>query len=157
MKKFLKKGDVKEVFKQYDEVLQYFFSFYCRSEHHGIGRDYEVDMRTMNYKEFVRFSYQTGIVPTLIPVEDVVHTFHRLMRECLNEFPDSDEARLQVLNFDFFKRALVRIAALGQANLGGQKNAVLEKKMEEENEKREKDKEQKAKLERRYQKQMKKI
>lgn len=25
VKKFLKKGDVKEVFKQYDQVLQYFF------------------------------------------------------------------------------------------------------------------------------------
>jgi len=37
VKKFLKKGDVKSVFKEYDEVLKYFFTFYCKSEHHGIG------------------------------------------------------------------------------------------------------------------------
>lgn len=89
-------------------------------------------------------------MPTLIPVEDLNHTFHRLMREQKDQFPDSDECRHNVMNFDFFKRALIRISALGQANLGGQKGAVLEKKMEEENEKREQDKERKEKLERKY-------
>lgn len=72
------------------------------------------------------------------------------MREQKDMAPDADETRHTVMNFEMFKRALVRIAALGQANLGGQKEAVLEKKMEEENERREQEKQRKDKLERKY-------
>ncbi len=110
VRKFLKKGDVKEVFKEYDDVLHYFFQFYCKSEHHGIGQDYETQIQTMDFREFIRFGYQTNIVPTLIPVEDLNHIFHRLVREREDE---DKTLTLKVLDFEYFKRALVRIAALG--------------------------------------------
>jgi len=38
-------------------------------------------METMDFREFIRFGYQCNIVPTLMPVEDLNHIFHRLVRE----------------------------------------------------------------------------
>jgi hypothetical protein len=150
----LKKGDVKSVFDEYDDVLNYFFLFYSRCEHHSIGQDYEEDMVTMDFREFIRFGYQVNIVPTIIPVEDMNHVFHRLIRERETEFPEKIH---KVLDYDFFKRALVRIACLGQENLGGQKNQALEKLMEEENKKKDEDKEKKKKLNDKWERAHKKV
>ena len=111
VKKFLKKGDVKSVFKDHDEVLKYFFQFYCKSEHHSIGMDYELDMQTMDFKEFIRFGYQCNIVPTLMPVEDLNHIFHRLVRE--REDEDPEFGHKNKIDFDWFKRALIRISCIG--------------------------------------------
>ena len=41
VEKFLKKGDVKELFDKYDKELRHFFDFYCKCEDHQIGHDYE--------------------------------------------------------------------------------------------------------------------
>lgn len=69
------------------------------------------------------------------------------MRERDAEKP---EEKHQVLEWEYFLRALVRIACLGQAQLGGQKKGALEKKMEEENAKKEADKERKDKARKKF-------
>lgn len=110
IKNFLKQDDVKKVIEDYDEQLGHFFKFYCNSEHHAIGMDLELDQRSLDFWEFVRFCYQCNIVPTLISVEDCNTTYHRIMRERDAEHPDSKH---QVLEWEYFLRALVRIACLG--------------------------------------------
>ena len=57
------------------------------------------------------------------------------MRERQDERSD---VRLQVHDYDYFLKTLVRIAALSQDYLGGQRDARLEKRMEELNKEREK-------------------
>lgn len=79
--KFLKKGDVEEVFKNYDRELWHFFKFYCMCEDHKIGHEYEERTSWLNFKCLSRFAYQTNVVPTLISVDDLNYIFHRLMRE----------------------------------------------------------------------------
>ena len=37
IKKIVKKGDVKAVLDEFDDVFKYFFEFYCRSEDHRLG------------------------------------------------------------------------------------------------------------------------
>lgn len=67
-----------------------------------------------------------------------------MLRELEIEQPEN--AELKSFDYDFFKRMLVRIAALGQFKLGGQKQALLEAKLEEENDEREKQKQLKEKM-----------
>jgi len=133
--KFIEKPAVKAVFDKYDVPLKYFFDFYSRSEHHGIEFDLDKQMETMNYKEFIRFGYQSNIVPTLIPIEEMNRTFKLLVRERQQE---SNDIKLQVLDYKYFIKSLVRIAAIAQDYLGGQKGTRLEKRMEEINKQKEK-------------------
>lgn len=129
--KFIEKSAVKQVLEKYDVPLKYFFEFYSRSEHHGISFELDKHMETMNYKEFIRFGYQSNIVPALIPVEEMNHIYKLLIRERQDEFDNDDNSKLQVLDYRYFLKALVRIAAIAQDILGGQKGKKLEKRMEE--------------------------
>jgi hypothetical protein len=126
--KFINKKAVKEVFDRYDIPLRYFFEFYSRSEHHQISHNLHKDMETMDFKEFIRFGYQTHIVPVLLPIDEMKSMFKQLVRQRQDE---NKEESMQVLDYDYFLKALVRIAALGQDNLGGQKGKKLEVRMEE--------------------------
>ena len=116
--RFLEKPKVKEVFETYDAPLRYLFQFYCKSEHHEISFSLGRDVETMNYKEFIRFGYQSNIVPALIPVEEMSHTFKLVSREAKDE---NDNAKIKVLDYNFFIKTLVRISAIAQDYLGGQK------------------------------------
>ena len=57
IRKFLKKGHVKSVFDEYEDVFKYFFRFYCRAEDHTLGEDLEENLQTMDYREFIRFGF----------------------------------------------------------------------------------------------------
>jgi len=128
VKKFSEKAAVKEILHKYDIPLRYFFDFYSKSEHHEISFQLDSNMETMNYKEFIRFGYQSHIVPALLPVEEMTHTFRLLVRERQEEL---DNENMQVLDYKYFIKALIRIAAISQDYLGGQKGKKLEKRIEE--------------------------
>ena len=92
----------------------------------------------MNLREFVRFSFQHRIIPTLIErPDDIVKLFKHAVKA------DAGSNQLQ-LSFEGFKKCLVRVAVLAQDQIGGQKEDLLgqriEKIMEEkEEEQRKKD------------------
>ena len=81
IKKFIEKPVVKAVFDKFDVPLRYFFDFYSKSEHHGISFELDQNMETMNQKEFVRFAYQSNIVPTLLPIDEINRQFKLLVRD----------------------------------------------------------------------------
>lgn len=145
--KFVAKPAVKAVFDKYDVPLRYFFDFYSKSEHHGISFELDQNMETMNQKEFVRFAYQSNIVPALLPIDEINRQFKALVRQRQDERSD---VRLQVLDYDYFLKALVRIAALAQDYLGGQRGARLEKHIEELDKERQKASTLKKTLAKRY-------
>lgn len=126
--KFLEKPSVKAVLDKFNVPLKYFFEFYSRSEHHEISSALDDDMETMNYKEFIRFGYQSNIVPTLFPIEELNRTFKLLVRERQDETKDT---KRHVIDYGYFLKAIVRIAAIAQDYLGGQKGQKLEKRMED--------------------------
>jgi hypothetical protein len=126
--KFITKPSVKAVFDKFDVPLKYFFEFYSRSEHHVISNELERNMESMNKKEFIRFAYQTHIVPALIPIKDMNNMFKLLVRERMTEDP---QITMQVLDYKYFMKSLVRIAAIAQDYLGGQKGKLLEKHLQE--------------------------
>lgn len=132
--KFMTKKSVTEVFTKYDYQLRYFFDFYGKSYYHELSRELEKEYENLNYKEFIKFGYESHIIPTLIPINEIIYIFNQLTRE-RNE---ADPKSVQTIDYESFKKALVRISAVAQGLLGGQKGPLLEKKMEEETKKTEK-------------------
>jgi hypothetical protein len=129
--KFMKNKQVTAVFDAYEAQLRYFYDYYCKCEHHELTRDIDKDYETINYKEFIRFAYESNIIPTIMQVPQIVYIFHQLVREANDEDPKNG----QVLNYEYFKKALVRVATVGQQLLGGQVGPKFEKKQEENKEK----------------------
>lgn len=88
-------------------------------------------MNSMNFREFIRFGFQQNIVPALMPPEKLVLIFRQLIRDMqfnLTTNQDTyigDNVRAQVLTYDWFKQALVRIAVAAQNELGGQREDQL--------------------------------
>lgn len=69
LNKFMKGKAVTSVFKAYEVQLKYFYDYYCKSEHHELTRDIDRDFSTLNYKEFIKFGYESNIIPTIIPIQ----------------------------------------------------------------------------------------
>ena len=136
--KFVEKKAVKEVFQKYDEQLKYYYDYYAKQVYHELTRDIDNEFSTINSKEFTKFAYEFNIIPTIVPIHEVVYIFNTLVRERNDEDPTTG----QKIDYEYFKKAIVRISAVGQKLLGGQKGELLEKKMEKETA----DKEKKDKL-----------
>lgn len=143
--KFMKAKQVTKVFNAYDAQLKYMFDFYCKSDHHDLST-IEKAYENMNYREFIKFGYESNVIPTVIPINEILYIYNQLARERNDEDPKAS----QELNYEYFKKALVRISAVGQALLGGQNGPKFEKKMEELKEKEEKDKKKKELLAKKY-------
>ena len=63
-----------------------------------------------------------------MPVHEISYIYNQLLREKLDLEPDS----LKAIDYEHFKKGIVRISAVGQSLLGGQNGPKFEKKMEEE-------------------------
>ena len=126
--KFMSKKPVAAVFSKYEDQLKYYFYHYARSEHHALSRDFEKEYETLSFREFKKFAYEWNIIPTLMPVHEISYIYNQLLREKLDLEPDS----LKAIDYEHFKKGIVRISAVGQSLLGGQNGPKFEKKMEEE-------------------------
>lgn len=72
------------------------------------------------------------------------------MREIEVEQPEN--AKFRAIDYEHFKKLIVRIAALGQSHLGGQKQDLLDQFLEEETKKKKEDQEWKDRLIKKYEK-----
>lgn len=131
--KFMQNKQVVQVFDAYEAQLRYFFDFYALSDHHELTRDMEKEYENLNYKEFIKFGYESNIIPTIVPMNEIIYIFNQLVRERGDKEPKAGNH----LSFEYFKKALVRISCVGQALLGGQNGPKFEKKMDEIREKEE--------------------
>jgi len=78
-------------------------------------------------------------VPALLPPDYMIQIFRQLIRERIEELSGkvednyfSDKNFDQVLDYEYFKKSLVRIAIMAQDYLGGLKDDLFIKKLEEE-------------------------
>jgi hypothetical protein len=65
--------------------LQKYFKFYANEGKQEIGVDLEIQMNMMGFREFVKFGYQTKIVPVLASSDDIVQSFRQIARQSVNE------------------------------------------------------------------------
>jgi DNA-binding NtrC family response regulator len=78
----------------------------------------EHNKENMNLREFVRLSFQHRIIPTLIErPDDIVKIYKHSVK--------GEKASLQ-LNYEQFKKCLIRVAVLAQDQIGGQKEEMLD-------------------------------
>jgi hypothetical protein len=106
---FLQSNEVQEVFNKYDRSLRHMYKFYAAQD----KLDWqEHNKENMNLREFVRFTYQHRIIPTLIErPDDIVKLFkHSVKAEGNNQLQ---------LNLEGFKKCLIRVAVLAQDQIGG--------------------------------------
>ena len=73
---FLKQPEVEEVLDQkYERALRHMYKFYASQDKKDVEFNLERSMSTLNFREFIRFSYQQMIVPVLLPPDDAVFIF----------------------------------------------------------------------------------
>ena len=122
----------------------------------------------MHLKQFAKLGYQSKIVPIMMKADDITSTFRNMVRqfqmsnaggeseqgtgrtsglerketmlEGKEKFADkaSDATNLNYMNYDTFKKALVRISIIGCEYLGGQSEEAA-RKLAEMNDKRNQD------------------
>jgi len=148
--KFLEKPDVAQVITDHEKGLNKYFSFYCLQGKAELGMDTDFKTTNLHFKEFVKFGYQSKITPVVASSEEVVSTFRFIARNqeaerLEKEGDEKGEATRandklnsqQYISYESFKKALVRIAIVGQESLGGQteeqkkRNEDLEKQRKE--------------------------
>ena len=71
---------MRSAFDKYEKGLTKYFKHYCRQAKLELGVDPAFRMENMHYKEFVKFGYQTKIVPMLATSEDVSNTFRNVAK-----------------------------------------------------------------------------
>jgi hypothetical protein len=117
---------VQNVFGLYENSLHYLYKFYASQDKKELAFNLESSMNTLNFREFIRFGYQQNIVPALLPPDAMVTIFRQLIRERREELTGKiendyigDQNFALVLDYDYFKKALIRIAIMSQDLLGG--------------------------------------
>jgi hypothetical protein len=69
------KPEVENIFALYEKSLLHMFKFYASQDKKDIGFSMQKDMNTINFREFVRFGFQSNISPVLLIPDDVVVIF----------------------------------------------------------------------------------
>ena len=96
----------------------------------------------MNLREFVRFSYQHRVIPVLIEKpEDSVKIFKQTVKAESN-----GGINLLQINFEGFKKSLVRIAVFAQDQIGGQREDLLSERMRRDRKEQEEERNKKKRL-----------
>jgi hypothetical protein len=126
----LKKDDVAKLFTQYDPALRGLFDFYANqdSAKDKLSYDSQLLADTLTFKELVRFGYQSELVPVMISPDDLVKIYKSTVRA--NDDNKSKASEANMLDFDTFKRALIRLSALAQDTLGDGTEDPLKNKLD---------------------------
>lgn len=109
-------NSIDELYDQYDNGLRKYFRFYALLDAKGIDQELETSSMTINMHEFMKFGYQTDLIPTIIQKENFKHIFRVIARE---RDEDDDKKTTSAIDFEFFKKALIRISIMGRQTLGG--------------------------------------
>lgn len=69
------------------------FKFYAAQDAHKdkLAYDSQFLVNSLNYKEFVRWSYQQDITPNLVTPEDIVYIYKSLVREQEDMYMENTE------------------------------------------------------------------
>lgn len=133
---FMNQPDVKKVFDDYQKQLSQLYYFYAKQDNAKYGGippyitpppGYKKDKQTfeieylhsmLSFRELVRFGYQQNVTPHLITPEDLVYIFKNLIREEKEKTDDPYmQASATMIDYEAFKKAIVRIVAMAQERL----------------------------------------
>lgn len=134
---FMQQTEVADVFRNYERPLRHMYRFYSAQDKNDWQQH---GKENMNLREFVRFAYQHRVIPVLLEKpEDSAKLFKQAVKS------DEQSNGLQ-LDFEAFKRILVRVAVFAQDAIGGQKEDLLAQRMQRDTREQEEERKKKEKI-----------
>ena len=147
------KQENKQVFAEHEKSLKKYFNYFCKQGRFELGHDLQFRLEHLDFTSFNKMGLQSKIVPVLISSEQLKTTFRNSIKQFQNAASAEQEgpsaisqrspsdlgnasATSQYIDFENFKKALVRIAIQGQELLGGQSEEQKQSKAEIDEKKR---------------------
>ena len=139
---FMQRAEVSQLFSDHDRSLLKYFKYYCRQNKVELGQDLQSRLERLDFSSFNKLAIQSKIVPVLISSEQLKSTFRNTVKQSsLSNADLSGVANVggqdaasqpaasnqgtgrastldggpapQQIDYESFKRALVRIAIQG--------------------------------------------
>jgi hypothetical protein len=79
------KEDVREVFDKHETGLTKYFKYYVNQAKQELNLDLEYQMNQLHYKEWVKFTSQSKIVPVLATSDEVVNVFRKIAKQAYKQ------------------------------------------------------------------------
>lgn len=116
------------------------YKFYASQDDKKDTSGYSLDYlhAMLDLTEFIRFGYHQKVTPDLIPPEDMMFIYKNLLGESEERArAGTDEVSIQnrtsgMIDYNAFKKAIVRISIMAQEKLGGTDEDLLKAKLEKE-------------------------
>ena len=133
MNDYLKRQDIAEVFAKNERGLRRVFKFFCKQQkQERLDDKIPFMLEHMHFKQFVRLCMQTKIIPTLCTIDDVNNNFKNIVIYYRTPGFQTDGTFSPFIDYDTFKRALVRLGLLGKDHDATVNREEIEEKMREE-------------------------
>jgi hypothetical protein len=93
----------------------------------------------LSLREFLKFGYQQKLTPKLLTPDELVQVFKYVLSDSQDKANESNDKKSianrssAMVDYDYFKKAIVRISIIAQEKLGGNNEDLLKSKLEAEN------------------------
>lgn len=109
------------------------FKFYASQDKKEINFNLAHAMKRISFNEFIKFGFSTNITPHVVSNDDMVLIFRSLVREASDKLTQKEIDEMGIglnsLSFEDFKKALIRIAIIGQEFINNNKYVKIENKL----------------------------
>lgn len=128
IEEFMANADVEEVFMVYERQLKFVYKFYASMDLQKENTfDIEYLHSALSLREFVRFGYQTKIVPQFVSPDDMVFIYKCLVHETRDDIAEKktltalerQHKKSGQIDYLMFLKGLVRICVNAQEKLAG--------------------------------------
>ena len=99
------------------------FKFYCSQGKVDLGVDLKFKQKHMEQKEFIKFGYQSKVVPVLVTSDELIQIF-KVLCKIHSDISEVQSSNLKsvlgnTIDFATFKEAIARICIYGYQKMGG--------------------------------------
>ena len=93
------------------------FKFYCSQGKVDLGVDLKFKQKHMDQKEFIKFGYQSKVVPVLVTSDELIQIF-KILCKIHSDISEVQSSNLKsvlgnTIDFATFKEAIARICIYG--------------------------------------------
>ena len=136
---FIDSEPVAALFESYKKPLGQMYKFYAAQDDKKDAAAYSIDYlhAMLDLTEFIRFGYHQKVTPDLLTPDDMMYIYKNLLGESQDlansaNDPTSELNRISgMIDYESFKKAIVRISVMAQDKLGvGANEDLLKQKLE---------------------------
>jgi hypothetical protein len=116
---FMANTELAILFNKYDVPLELLFNFFTKLEDYHVDKKFMIETNSIQFRTYMKFCLHYVIVPVLASTEEAVLLF-RTITKTKKDQPKSNADHAippSHLNYEQFKEALVKLAAIGKEAL----------------------------------------